>query len=124
MRRGLPGPPRPFCIDSLEHNGSFVCIRRFHLGGNICRHARFILTNVDISGEAVDSYYAKAYMTERLQEAENRRLVTLSRRQPNGLSPLMRIAERWLGKSSQPIVATPVVLAMTGMAIDADCCTA
>ena len=71
----------------------------------------------------MDYYYAKAYMTERLEEAENRRLVALSRR-PNELTPLARLAERWLGRSSQPIGAVPAVFATAGIAIETDCCAA
>jgi hypothetical protein len=72
----------------------------------------------------VDSYYAKAYMTERLQEAENRRLIALSRRQPDEPSPLTRLVERWLGRSSQPIGVATTALATTGRAMEADCCAA
>ena len=70
----------------------------------------------------MDYHYARAYMAERLQEAENRRLVALSRRRPDEPSPLTRLAERWLGRSSQPVF--PTVLPTTGMAIEADCCVA
>jgi len=72
----------------------------------------------------VDIYYAKAYTSERLQEAENRRLIALSRRQPDERSPLTRLVERWLEMSSQRIGVATTSLATTGMAIDAECCAA
>lgn len=72
----------------------------------------------------MDTDYAKAYMTERLQEAENRRLIAISRRRPNEMSALTRLAELWLGRSSQPIGVARAVLATTGLAMEEDCCVA
>lgn len=71
----------------------------------------------------MDIHYAKAYMAERLQAAENRRLVDSIRRHPNGPSVLTRLEERWFGRLRQTIGTAPAV-AGTPVAVEADCCAA
>lgn len=67
--------------------------------------------------------YARAYMTERLQEAEERRLVASSRRQPSAPSLLTRLTERRFGRWSESIGPAPAILG-TSVVIEADCCGA
>jgi hypothetical protein len=72
----------------------------------------------------VHFYYAEALMTERLEEAENRRLVRSSRRHSRGPSVVARNAEQWLRKLRLLIGAAPEVLGSAQVTVETDCCAA
>jgi hypothetical protein len=70
----------------------------------------------------VDLYYARAYMTERLEEAQNQRLVRSIQRDPTGPSAVARYAEQRFGSLRRLMRPAPGVLG-SAQITEADCCT-
>ncbi len=70
----------------------------------------------------MDLRYAKAYMTERLEEAENRRLVDLSRQHRIGPAASARHSEQWFGKLRRLSGAAPAGHGSAHVTLEATCC--
>lgn len=72
----------------------------------------------------MDRYYARAYMTERIEAAERRRLIAAATHDDPGLSQLARVAGSITAMWKRPSPATPTLAVVTGDCVESGCCLA